>query len=311
MFLLVHPCSRLSFVVDSLSPSLLADRMTSSGHRYRIRSPLNSPRAEASQPPLPPVSDVGVLPPVLYSSDVGSDTDSDTVIFDSGCDGSSTPNSRETSVPPSRDNNLRFAGLQDEALPDQSIAATIPYEIILNVFRFLEPVGNDHYNCLFVCKAWTKCAVESVWFRPSIKNLATYLKFAVNLSPATRKGPALFPYAHFVRRMNLLNVARDLTPKHFAMLEGCTQLERLTMGGATHITDSAIQAVVPNFKRLLALDVSQTDLGDEGLCAVAEACKLMQGLNVSLCPKLTNLSITAIAENCPDLRRVRFHVLHD
>ena len=284
--------------------------MSSSGHRYRIRSPLNSPRRPSPSPSRTPF--LAPMPVHLTASqdtsDLGSDSDSDTIIDDSGREGYSTPNSRDTSVPPSllhHHQTPRFAGLHDETFPEQSIAATIPYEIIINIFRFLEPFGVDNYHCLFVCKAWSKCAVENVWFRPSIKNIATFLKFASNLPPYSRKPTTLFPYAQFVRRLNLLNIAKELTPQYFVLLEGCTQLERLTMGGALHITNPVMTDVIPRFKRLLALDVSQLELGDDGLRAIAESCRLLQGLNVSQCSRLTDRSIMLVAENCHSLRRVR------
>lgn len=276
--------------------------MSAPGHRYRIRSPLNSPRERSPSNNSSSASTVHP-PPNLDASDDATDSDSDTAVDDSGREGSSTPNSRETSVPPPHE-PPPFAGLRDEVFPEQALAATIPYEIILNIFRYLEPFGIDHHNCLYVCKAWAKCAVENVWFRPSIKHVTTFYKFASVLTAANRKFSTLFPYAQFVRRLNLLNVARELHPRHLAMLAECTQLERLTMGGAFLINDSAVEAVIPGFKRLLALDLSLVDLGDDGLCAVAESCRLLQGLNVSQCSRLTDKSIQAVAENCHNLRRV-------
>lgn len=280
--------------------------MSSSGHRYRIRSPSHSPRDRSPSNHFS-ASTAALPPPNLDASDDGTDSDSDTAVDDSGREGSSTPDSRETSLPPAHE-PPPFAGLRDEVLPEQALAATIPYEIILNIFRYLEPFGTDHYNCLYVCKAWTKCAVENVWFRPAIKNVNIFYEFVSILFPVDRKYSTLFPYAQFVRRLNLLNVAKELQPRYFAMLADCTQLERLTMGGAVHINDPAVGDVIPRFKRLLALDLSQVDLGDDGLCAVAESCRLLQGLNVSQCSRLTDISIQAVAENCHNLRRV--HLLY-
>jgi F-box and leucine-rich repeat protein GRR1 len=135
--------------------------------------------------------------------------------------------------------------------------------------------------------------------------METFLKFAENLPPHTKNPSTLFPYAHFVRRLNLMNVANELSPELFVLLEGCTQLERLTMAGAVQITDPVVADVVPKFKRLLALDISSIELGDEGLCAVAENCRELQGLNVSQCSRLTDRSLMAVAENCHKLRRVK------
>jgi F-box-like len=281
--------------------------MSYSGHhRYRIISPINSPRETS---PNPPHLATPIPPPTLDTSDVGSDSDSDTVIDDSGREGSSTPDSRETSVPPTH-RTPRFAGLNDETIPEQAIAATIPYEIIINIFRFFEPFSVDNYNCLFVCKSWTKCAVENVWFRPSLRNLPPFLKFTSMLTP-NRKTPALFPYAQFVRRLNLMYIAKDITPRYFEMLEGCTQLERLTMGGAKQVPDPVIARIIPKFQRLLALDINKLDLGDEGLCAVAESCRLLQGLNISHCTRVTDRSVMVVAENCHNLRRVSWFLSHN
>ena len=168
----------------------------------------------------------------------------------------------------------------------------------------------DALNCLFVCKSWSKCAVENVWFRPSIKNIDTFLKFASTVAPFTRKLPTLFPYAKFVRRLNLLQVARDLSTRNFALLAGCTAIERLTMGGAIHVTDVVVESVIPRFKKLLALDISQVDLRDGGLSAIAQSCLLLQGLNVSQCSQITDESLMVVAENCHNLRRVynRFEI---
>lgn len=271
--------------------------------RYRLRSPLNAPRfAEL----IGITSRVNIPPKMVDSSDE-ADSDTDTAIDDSEREGSSSPRSRETSLPRTR-KVPHFAGLDDEAFANQSLAQTIPYEIILNIFRYLEPFGTDHYNCLFVCKSWAKCAVESVWFRPSIKDFSGFRKLARSLPASNRQALRLFPYSQFVRRLNLVSVAKDLSPSLFRMLADCTQLERLTMGGAIQIEDAVIESVVPKFRKLLALDISQTGLGDNALGAIAQNCQLLQGLNVSHCTRITNRSVMVVAKNCRALRRVYSHL---
>jgi hypothetical protein len=272
--------------------------MAPSRNRYRLYSPADSP----PNPSIQPETAIALPPPTtLDHSD--SESDSDTAVEDSGRDGSSTPNSRETSLPPSR-KSPRFGGLRDESLPGQGIAATIPYEIILNIFAHLDPLGNDHYNCLFVCRSWAKCAVEAVWHRPLIKTAAQFYKFTSTLPPYNKK-PILFPYAQFVRRLNFFNMARDITPRYFSMLSDCIHLERLTIGGALQVGDTALAEVVPRFTKLLALDVSGcVELKDEGLITITQSCRLLQGLNLSGCFNLTNKSIMVVAENLVNLRRV-------
>ena len=274
--------------------------MSSAGHRYRIRSPLNSPR-RASPAGASSESNVDLPPPTTDTSD-DADSDTDTVVDDSGREGSSTPNSRETSIPPR--GTPHFAGLHDEAFENQALAQKIPYEIILNIFRYLDPLSMDYYNCLFVCKSWAKCAVENVWFRPSIKTISQYYKFGSYLRPSNPKIRPFFPYSQFVKRLNLTHVARELTPGYFLMLFNCTKLERITMGGAFQVSNMVIANMIPRFERLLALDLSHIDLEDDGLCAIAASCVELQGLNVSHCFRLTDISVMDVATNCHALRRV-------
>jgi hypothetical protein len=88
------------------------------------------------------------------------------------------------------------------------------------------------------------------------------------------------------------------------MLVNCTKLERITMGGAIQLNNMVIANMIPRFERLLALDLSQIDLEDDGLCAIAATCFLLQGLNVSHCYRLTDISVMDVATNCHALRRV-------
>jgi F-box and leucine-rich repeat protein GRR1 len=235
-------------------------------------------------------------------SDETSESDSDNAVdCFPGRELSSTPSGKDTSLPSFQ----HFAGLTDETLPGQSIAAAIPCEIILNIFGFFEPYSIEYYNCLYVCKAWAQCAVESVWYRPSLKSLGTFNKFVAVLSPASRK-TNMFPYAMFIRRLNFVYIAKEIGPGYLPLLAECTTLERLTMVGAVQMTNEVLKEVVPKFTKLLALDLSQvSELKDDGLCAIAKSCTLLQGLNVSGCRLLTDTSIRAVAENGINLRRVR------
>jgi F-box and leucine-rich repeat protein GRR1 len=266
-------------------------------HRYRIHSPVGSPSPSDAPP-----TNARTRGPANGNSDPGSESDSDTTLVDTSREDGlliSTGDLARLAV----DHAPGYAGLQESPLDKQSIVETIPYEILLNIFRFLEPGGIDNYRCLFVCKAWANCAVETLWFRPPIKRWESFIKFTGELLPNCREF-TLFPYTQFVRRLNLLSVASQLSSQDFKLLKGCAHLERLTMGGAVQVTSDAVAEVIPNFKKLLALDISQVDLNDFALCAVAQSCRLLQGLNVSQCTQLTDASITVLAENCHNLRRV-------
>jgi hypothetical protein len=76
------------------------------------------------------------------------------------------------------------------------------------------------------------------------------------------------------------------------------------MGGAFQLSNMVIANMIPRFERLLALDLSQMDLEDDGLSAIAASCVVLQGLNLSQCFRLTDISVMDVATNCHALRRV-------
>ncbi|OSC98957.1 RNI-like protein [Trametes coccinea BRFM310] len=115
-----------------------------------------------------------------------------------------------------------------------------------------------------------------------------------------------FVYAHFIRRLNFLNVAADLTDSLFSRLAHCVRLERLTLMNCTALSDEGLTRVLPRCPNLVALDLtSVAEVTDRTIIAVAKSAKRLQGINLTGCKKLTDASVMALAQNCPSLRRVK------
>lgn len=116
-----------------------------------------------------------------------------------------------------------------------------------------------------------------------------------------------FKYAHFVRRLNLGNIADAMSDHSFFRLRTCARLERLTLQGCLKLSDSVLAAVLGdgNMQELVALDLTNVKLvTDRTVVALARGCPRLQGLNLSGCRLVTDEGVTAIAEGCKLLRRV-------
>ncbi|KAH9853665.1 RNI-like protein [Lenzites betulinus] len=115
-----------------------------------------------------------------------------------------------------------------------------------------------------------------------------------------------FVYAQFIRRLNFLNVAQDLSDSLFSRLAQCVRLERLTLMHCTALSDEGLMRVLPQCPNLVALDLTGVaEVTDRTIVAVAMSAKRLQGINLTGCKNLTDVSVVALAHNCSFLRRVK------
>ncbi|KAG8821243.1 SCF ubiquitin ligase complex subunit [Serendipita sp. 400] len=119
------------------------------------------------------------------------------------------------------------------------------------------------------------------------------------------KPEPLFPYARFVRRLNLSGVAEEVKDMHFLCLAACHRLERLTLNGCVHLTDKSL-SILSGMVNLIALDLTGVvDVTDATPLAVAASSSKLQGVNLEGCKRVTDTGVTALADNCPLLRRIK------
>ncbi|KAH8918508.1 RNI-like protein [Atractiella rhizophila] len=64
--------------------------------------------------------------------------------------------------------------------------AFLPHEIIIHIFRFL-PLPSDLKSALLVCKSWCHCAVEFIWFKPSLgTQISNFLRMLIIVTRTAR-----------------------------------------------------------------------------------------------------------------------------
>lgn len=84
----------------------------------------------------------------------------------------------------------------------------------------------------------------------------------------------------------------------------CPNLETITLAGVKGITDTIPETISLHCKKLKRVSFRNCDLTDEGVCKVAVHCSQLVMIALAGIHGLTDKSIVALAENCPDLREL-------
>ena len=113
------------------------------------------------------------------------------------------------------------------------------------------------------------------------------------------------PYANYVRRISLVALGLSLTDDLLLGLAACKRVERLTLGGASSISNAALRTVISKMPDINAIDLSHTEGTDHTvLQALGESCPKLNGLYLTDCKGVDAKGMRAIAEGCKAMRRV-------
>lgn len=148
--------------------------------------------------------------------------------------------------------------------------------------------------------------VNGHWDSKETVQPVTRPKIDIQSTTLANAADPLFPYARFVRRINLSGVTEEVHDAHFLCLAACVRLERLTLTGCIHLTDASLSTVIAQMNQLVAVDLTGVvDVTDSTILIVATTSNRLQGINLEGCKKITDTGIYAIADNCPMLRRIK------
>ncbi|KAF9211275.1 SCF ubiquitin ligase complex subunit [Podila verticillata] len=117
----------------------------------------------------------------------------------------------------------------------------------------------------------------------------------------------IFPYADYIRRLNLSFLGPDVTDEMLVRFSPCTRLERLLLPGSVHATEGALERILANCSSgLLSLDLSEIPCVTDSLIKhVARECPGLHTLYLGSCPALTDEAIVKVAKGCPLLKRIK------
>lgn len=183
----------------------------------------------------------------------------------------------------------------------QSLAACLPSELILEIFKLLSS-PKDLYSTLLTCQSWCACTVELLWYKPILYTAPSLLRLLSTL----KKEDLTFEYPTFIRRLNLSYLTEQISDSILLKLQPCRKLERLTLGNCRRVSDRGLCDILSRNSGLIALDLSNVEeITDLPILVAASRNKELQGLNLTGCVKITDDAIVSIAASCQHLRRVR------
>ncbi|KAG0375276.1 SCF ubiquitin ligase complex subunit [Mortierella sp. AD032] len=169
------------------------------------------------------------------------------------------------------------------------------------MFKFLA-AAHDLRSAILVCKLWCSCGMDLLWSKPALLTLTVAERMLQTMSlPST-----IFPYTHYIRRLNLSFLALEVTDSMLIQFEPCARLERLLLAGSTKATIAGLQRVLFQCPGLYSLDLSDIPAVTDALIEfVAEKCPRLHTLYVGSCSSLTDASIVKLATSCPQLKRIK------
>ncbi|KAG2614519.1 F-box/LRR-repeat protein 3-like isoform X1 [Panicum virgatum] len=88
-----------------------------------------------------------------------------------------------------------------------------------------------------------------------------------------------------------------------AITSSCTSLISLRMESCSHVSSGALQLIGKNCSHLEELDLTDSDLDDEGLKALA-GCSNLSSLKIGICLRISDEGLTYIGKSCPKLRDI-------
>ncbi|CAM0152185.1 unnamed protein product [Urochloa decumbens] len=101
-----------------------------------------------------------------------------------------------------------------------------------------------------------------------------------------------------------ITCCRNITDVSVAAITGsCTSLISLRMESCNHVSSGALQLIGKHCSRLEELDLTDSDLDDEGLKAVA-GCSNLSSLKIGICLRISDEGLAHIGKSCPKLRDI-------
>ncbi|KAJ3502493.1 hypothetical protein NMY22_g18564 [Coprinellus aureogranulatus] len=183
----------------------------------------------------------------------------------------------------------------------KSPISSIPPELLIFILKHLH-TPRDLLSSLRVSRTWCECAVELLWHKPAFTRYTTLEKMAKVL----KRPDQTFSYAKFIRRLNFLNLGKELKDETFITFAQCDRLERLTLSGCHLLTAPHIEASLIKFPNLVALDLTNVkETTNEAIISFAKLATRLQGINLQNCTKISDAALIALAQHCPILRRVK------
>jgi len=173
----------------------------------------------------------------------------------------------------------------------------LPTEILHSIFSLLGNGQKSLSQISLVCRRWHLIALPLLYKHPEIQSVESFHKFLE--IPATS--------GSYVRELDLSLVPHRWTAitdsDIISLISLCPTLTALDINFCTQLSDLTLQHIATKLgTRLTNLNVSQCPrFTDVGFMALATKCTALTTLNFSY-TEITDLALSQIASTCPTIR---------
>ncbi|XP_064618070.1 protein AMN1 homolog [Liolophura sinensis] len=114
------------------------------------------------------------------------------------------------------------------------------------------------------------------------------------------------PYLQIVYLRRCENVTDEAI---ISLSTSCKHLRELNVGGCCQLTDVSLIALGQNSKYLTCVNLSRTNVTDEGILRLVSGCcsQNLKELHIDSCKSLTDMSVEAVLSYCPQISILLFH----
>ena len=88
------------------------------------------------------------------------------------------------------------------------------------------------------------------------------------------------------------------------LTRGLPHLNHLNIADCRWLTNADLVAVGRNCNRLRSIDLSNTDIGDEGVVGIANNCPLLSSIRLDHDSLITKKSLKVLVEKCPEMKEI-------
>ena len=113
-------------------------------------------------------------------------------------------------------------------------------------------------------------------------------------------------------KLTRINLARSPNVTSIGLLNltrGSPHLSNINISGCWWLTNADLVAVGQNCNCLRTINLSGTDIGDEGVVGIADNCPLLSSINLDRNSLITNKSLIALVEKCPEMKEIDLYTI--
>lgn len=93
-----------------------------------------------------------------------------------------------------------------------------------------------------------------------------------------------------------------------AVVRKCSHLSKISLRSCTWLTNSSLACIGQSCHGLTSITLYMTAISDQGIDHLVRGCPFLETIDIQYCAKLTNATMTSIADNCHQLKNLSMKI---